>query len=134
MTKAQIKKNLEIGHSEKIGEEILPIRHNANSVQFFNTSSKKYDIHMNISAKSGLLASESQDAVAVGKIRNGLHIAIADGVSTSHRQAEWAKRLVGSIAKKNKFNHLDIIDIQKRASRHEKRNNSVPKQKHALDT
>ena len=55
MTKAQIKKNLEIGHSEKIGEEILPIRHNANSVQFFNTSSKKYDIHMNISAKSGLL-------------------------------------------------------------------------------
>ena len=113
MTKAQIKKNLEIERSKKIGEEILPMRHNSNSVQFYSTSTKKYDIHMNISAKSGLLASESQDAVAVGKIRNGFHIAIADGVSTSHRQAEWAKRLVGNIAKKNKFNHLDIIDVQK---------------------
>lgn len=124
MTKAQIKKNLEIERSKKIGEEILPMRHNSNTVQFFNTSSKNYDICMNISAKSGLLASESQDAVAVKKIRNGFHITIADGVSTSHRQAEWAKRLVGNIAKKNKFNPLDIIDIQK--EHQEMRNEITP--------
>ena len=124
MTKAQIKKNLEIERSKKIGQEILPMRHNSNTVQFFNTSSKNYDICMNISAKSGLLASESQDAVAVEKIRNGFHIAIADGVSTSHRQAEWAKRLVGNVAKKNKFNPLDIIDIQK--EHQEMRNEITP--------
>ena len=72
----------------------LPIPCLKETVQRTHQSVATMKISAAIFSKENGPASVSQDACGFGEVEGGLAFAVADGVSTSNRQSEWAKRLV----------------------------------------
>lgn len=75
-------------------ETLLPETCRAASIQYHQQSVATMKVSATILAKENQPASLSQDACSFGEIDGVLKFAVADGVSTSSRQSEWAQRLV----------------------------------------
>jgi myosin heavy subunit len=72
----------------------LPIPCLQETVQQTHQSVATMKVSAAIFSKENGPASRSQDACSFGEVEGRLTFAVADGVSTSNRQSEWAKRLV----------------------------------------
>ena len=75
-------------------ETLLPETCRSASIQYHQQSVATMKVSASILAKENQPASLSQDACSFGEIDGVLKFAVADGVSTSSRQSEWAQRLV----------------------------------------
>ena len=75
-------------------ETLLPESCRAASIQQLRQSVATMKVSAAVMAKENQPASSSQDACSFGEVNGVLKFAVADGVSTSNRQSEWAQRLV----------------------------------------
>jgi len=75
-------------------ETLLPESCRAASIQQLRQSVATMKVSAAVMAKENQPASSSQDACSFGEINGVLKFAVADGVSKSNRQSEWAQRLV----------------------------------------
>jgi hypothetical protein len=74
----------------------LPLPCLQEKVQQIHQSVATMKVSAAIFCKEDATASVSQDACSFGEVEGRLTFAVADGVSTSSRQAEWSKRLVSA--------------------------------------
>ena len=82
---------LEVTHDS---ETLLPEPCRAASIQQLRQSVATMEVSAAVMAKENQPSSSSQDACSFGEVNGVLKFAVADGVSTSNRQSEWAQRLV----------------------------------------